>query len=369
MDLAVSRQGLIDNQVFEAAVNTTRMAMAVADPNLPDCPLVYVNPSFTTMTGYSLDEVVGRNCRFLQGPDTAPEAVAFIRNHLAAGEGFGHLEIYNYRKDGSGFWNALHISLVHDDAGKLLYLFASQIDISAAKEAARRQAQRVESMGALASGVAHEFNNLMTVVMGSVERAASDPSDDRLNLHLDRAGWAAKRAGQLSLELLSLAHRQASREQVSDLNAAVRSFEDALREAVNRNATIRLDLAPEPLLAKLDVTQLELVLLNLVRNASDAMTLEGEIVVSTSIMSSADAAAILNGRAGVSLSVADQGRGMPPEVQARATELFFTTKGAGKGTGVGLFLALEFVDHSGGKLTIESEVGQGTCVRLAFPQG
>ena len=141
-------QSLLDQHVFQVAVHETRMPMVLADPNLPDCPLVYVNPAFLDMTGYAAEEVLGRNCRFLQGPETDRDTVARIRQAIAAREVFQD-EIYNYRKDGSGFWNALHVSPVFDRQGKLLYHFGSQIDVSTQKEAARRQVQRMESMGAL----------------------------------------------------------------------------------------------------------------------------------------------------------------------------------------------------------------------------
>ena len=365
--IAASGQRLLDRRVFREAVQKTRMAMVLADPNLPDCPLVYVNPAFHDLTGYTAEEAVGRNCRFLQGPETDLGTTKRIRQALAAREVF-HEEIYNYRKDGAGFWNALHLSPVFDDDGRLLYYFGSQIDVSVQKEAARRQAQRIESMGALASGVAHEFNNLMTVVMGSVERAAERAADQRQARYLANANWAARRAGDLAAELLSLARRQSSAERIVNLNEVVQAFTGPLEQVAGQDMRIRLDLAPEAVLTRLDAGQLELVLLNLVRNAADAMAEGGEIVVATRVLAAAAAAASLNSKAAVELSVSDAGTGMTPEVVKRATELFFTTKATGNGTGLGLFLALEFVDHSGGKLTIDSEIGRGTTVKMDFPQ-
>jgi len=365
-ELSASARGLVERHVFETAVHKTRMVMALSDPNLPDCPLVYVNPSFTELTGYSYEESVGRNCRFLQGAETDPATVRRIRDRLAARQSFDE-EIYNYRKDGSGFWNALYVSPVLDDDGKLIYYFASQIDVTARREAARRQAQRMESMGALASGVAHEFNNLMTVVLGSVERATARAADDSQRRQLAHADWAAKRAGQLAGELLTLARRQSNEDQMLDLNQVVRDFADTLARVVPANVEVRFEFLPTPAPVRLDPGQLELVLLNLVRNAADAMPEGGRVEVATRLLSAPDAASALNGQGAVELVVADIGKGMPPEVVERATELFFTTKPAGKGTGLGLFLALQFVDRSAGKLLIESQVGHGTKLRLLFP--
>jgi len=366
-ELAASSRGLVHQHVFETAVHRTRMPMTLSDPNLPDCPLVYVNPAFIALTGYASEASIGRNCRFLQGPDTDAGAVQRIREavreHRAINE-----EIYNYRRDGSGFWNALYISPVFDDDGRLIYFFASQLDVTARREALRRQTQRMESMGALASGVAHEFNNLLTVVLGSLERAAVNAVDDNQKRNLERADWGAKRAGQLAGELLSLARRQANEERTMDLNQVLRNFEDTLAQIVPKGVSVSLDLAPTPVLAHVDSGQLELVLLNLVRNATDAMPDGGQVSLTTRVLSAPEAASALNGREAVELVVADTGQGMPPEVIERATELFFTTKAAGKGTGLGLFLALEFIDRSGGRLIIDSRLGHGTRMRLAFPK-
>ncbi|MFT8246140.1 PAS domain-containing protein [Roseomonas sp. BN140053] len=366
-EIAASGQGLQDLHVFRAAVQATRMPMVLADPNLADCPVVFANPAFCALTGYRPEEVLGRNCRFLQGPDTDPADVERIRRALAARESFDG-EVYNYRKDGTGFWNALHLSPVFDPQGRLVYVFASQIDISARKEAARRQAQRAESIGALASGVAHEFNNLMTVVVGTVERAADLAADERQASYLRRADQAARRAGRLAAELLALARRQSGGEQAVDLNALARGAEARLAAGSRPGVPLRLCLAAEALPVRLDAGQLELVLANLVRNATEAIAGEGSITLATRAVPAPEAAALLNGNEAVELSVTDTGAGMTPEVLARATELFFTTKGNGEGTGLGLFLALEFVDGAGGRLAISSTPGRGTTVRLVFPR-
>ncbi len=130
---------------------------------------------------------------------------------------------------------------------------------------------------------------------------------------------------------------------------------------------VSVDLAPTPALVSLDPGQVELVLLNLIRNAVDAMPAGGQVRVATRVLSAFEATSELQGREAIELVVEDMGAGMSPEVLERATELFFTTKGTGKGTGLGLFLALEFVDKSGGRLMIDSQVGEGTKVRLLFP--
>ena len=366
-ELEASNQGLVEKGIFEAAVHKTRMGMVLADPNLPDCPIVYVNPAFTELTGYDWEASVRRNCRFLQGPETDRTAVQRIRKAIE-GRTSIHEEIYNYRRDGTGFWNALYISPVYDDDGELIYFFASHIDVSARREAVRRQTQRLESMGALASGVAHEFNNLLTVVLGSLERASLRAVDEGQKRHLERASWGARRAGELAGELLSLSRRQSSKDRVVDLNQVLRSFEETLAQVVPPGVRLRLDLAPAPVLVRIDLGQLELVLLNLLRNSADAMPGGGDVCVSTRVLPTVEARSALDGDEAVELAVADNGEGMPSQVAERATELFFTTKASGKGTGLGLFLVLEFVDKSAGRLRIDSEAGQGTRVCMVFPR-
>ncbi|NAS62626.1 hybrid sensor histidine kinase/response regulator, partial [Pseudomonas syringae pv. actinidiae] len=148
--------------IFFAAVETTRMPMIVTDPNSPDNPIIFSNRAFLEMTGYAAEEILGTNCRFLQGPDTDPAVVRSIRDAIEERADIS-AEIINYRKDGSSFWNALFISPVYNDAGDLIYSFASQLDISRRKDAeeALRQAQKMEALGQLTGGIAHDFNNLL----------------------------------------------------------------------------------------------------------------------------------------------------------------------------------------------------------------
>ena len=224
----------------------------------------------------------------------------------------------------------------------------------------------MESMSALACGVAHEFNNLMTVVAGSVERALGRVSDDRQRQYLARADWASRRAGQLAAELLSLARRQTCNETAVDLNQVVRGLKGTLAQVAGDDVQLDFELTNESVPVRLDADQFELVLLNLVRNAVDATAGGGDILLATRALTGPEAAEILNSSAALEVSVTDTGTGMAPEVVARATELFFTTKAAGKGTGLGLFLALQFVDQAGGKLVIDSAVNRGTTIRMAL---
>ena len=357
---AVLGQGMTDPAAFRAAVQLTRMPMVLADPNLKDCPVVYCNDSFCEMTGYARAEILGRNCRFLQGPDTDREAVRRIAEALAQRRHV-HEDLYNYRKDGRGLWVALEISPVFDEDGSLRFFFGSQVDITRRREAELLQSRHIESIRALSMGVAHEFNNLMTVVTGSVAQAMKQAVDPRQHQRLERAAWAAQRAGEQASQLLDLAQRQNAEGGAVDLNLAVQRLKDSMLQLAGPDVRVALDLAAVPIVAKLDAGHFERVVLALVRNAAEAMPQGGTVTVSTS------ARGIPGDTATVQITVSDQGSGMPPEIAARATEAFFTTKGAHAATGLGLFLALGFAEQAGGRLAIESEPGGGTTVKLVLP--
>ncbi len=155
------------------AVEKTRMPMMVSDPRLPDDPIVMANQAFLDLIGYSAEEVIGRNCRFLQGPDTDPAAIALIRRQLAGGSDF-EIELLNYRKDGSNFWNALHVSPLRDDNGSIIYHFASQQDVTRTRQAAAIEAAEL----ALLREVDHRAKNALALVQGIVRLSRADNSAD-----------------------------------------------------------------------------------------------------------------------------------------------------------------------------------------------
>ena len=141
------------HDIFFAAVETTRMPMIVTDPHQADNPIVFVNRAFERMTAYTRDELIGTNCRFLQGPETDRDSVAEIRSAIAERREYA-TEILNYRKDGSSFWNALFVSPVFNRSGDLVYFFGSQLDVSRRRDAEEslHQAQKMESLGQLTGG-------------------------------------------------------------------------------------------------------------------------------------------------------------------------------------------------------------------------
>ncbi|MGF7211356.1 PAS domain S-box-containing protein [Skermanella aerolata] len=371
----ISQAGLDQRgNVFFAAIEMTRMPMILTDPNLPDNPIVFANRAFQDLTGYEEAEIVGRNCRFLQGANTDRETVGEIRATVAARSAL-QTEILNYKRDGTPFWNALYLGPVFDREGKLLYFFASQLDITKRRtsEAAFRQAQKMEAIGQLTAGLAHDFNNLLQVITGNLELLEPQVRDEKSRRLVETASLAAERGSRLTRQLLAFARKTRLEPKAINLNSLIIEFGDMLNSTVGGSVDLRFNLKPRTPLCFIDPVHLEMALLNVVINARDAMPKGGTVTITTEplqIGGDADAPAHhLPPGDYASLSVTDQGNGMPAHVAARATEPFFTTKEVGKGTGLGLAMVHGFVQQSMGKLEIDSELGSGTTVRMLFPAG
>ncbi len=355
--------------VFFAAVEMTRMPMILTDPRRPDNPIVFANKAFLDLTGYEEAEVVGRNCRFLQGARTDQEHVRQLRNAVAAHQPIS-LEILNYKRDGTPFWNAVFIGPVHNTDGELLYFFASQLDVSRRRESEEglHQAQKMEAVGQLTAGLAHDFNNLLMAITGNVERVLARLESPDLKRRLEAAQVAADRAAHLTRQLLAFARKTALDPRPVDLSEAVAGFADILDTTVGSAVELQLSLRRKLPACLVDQTHLETALLNAVANARDAMPEGGTVTISTGRLHlDGDAARELPSGDYVVLEVRDEGLGMPPAVAARAVEPFFTTKGSGKGTGLGLAMVHGFLQQSHGRLEINSEVGRGTTVRMILP--
>ena len=188
--------GHVSEDPFAAAFKATRMPMIVTDPSQPDNPIIFCNDAFRKLTGYSDDEIIGRNCRFLQGSETDRETVAKIRDSIVAGRDVA-VDILNYRKDGSTFWNAVFISPVRDEAGSIIYFFASQVDFTTVKSreadlaAARHEAEgevakhtanlraALEARTLLVHEVDHRVKNNLLTMASIVKMQARIATDDR----------------------------------------------------------------------------------------------------------------------------------------------------------------------------------------------
>ncbi|MGU3536476.1 hybrid sensor histidine kinase/response regulator [Methylobacterium sp. A54F] len=367
----------VHHDIFFAAVETTRMPMIVTDPHQPDNPIIFVNRAFERMTGYTRQELIGTNCRFLQGPETDRDTVSDVRAAIADHREFS-TEILNYRKDGSSFWNALFVSPVFNRQGDLVYFFGSQLDVSRRRDAEEslHQAQKMESLGQLTGGIAHDFNNLLQVISGhnEVMLALIDHPDIDVG-RLRRAGEAVRdaseRAAKLTHQLLAFSRKQRLEGRLLNLNGLVENMGEMAARTLGDHVTLKQALAADLWNTRIDPTQAEVALLNVLINARDAMPDGGTVTVKTEnlLVEDEDTALYKSVSPGayVVVSVTDTGCGMPPEILSRVMEPFFTTKEEGRGTGLGLAMVYGFAKQSGGSVKIYSEVGHGTCVRLIFP--
>jgi len=378
---SVSDIGNHRSDIFFAAVETTRMPMIVTDPHQHDNPIVFANRAFLEMTGYSADEIIGHNCRFLQGPETDRETVDAVRESIAERRDFA-TEILNYRKDGSSFWNALFTSPVFDDRGELVYFFGSQLDVSRRRDAedALRQAQKMEALGQLTGGIAHDFNNLLQVMSGHLELItllASRPQveQDKLLRSAGHARDAVDKAATLTQQLLAFSRKQKLQGRVLNLNSLVSGMTELAGRTLGGDIVLEQRLDPALWNCRIDATQAEVALLNVLINARDALLgrSERQVVIRTSNVEigANDAASSLHGQLAAgryaSVAITDTGAGIPAEIVDRVMDPFFTTKEEGKGTGLGLSMVYGFVKQSGGVVQLYSEPGQGTTVRLYFP--
>ncbi len=238
-------------------------------------------------------------------------------------------------------------------------------------EAALRQAQRIEAIGQLTGGVAHDFNNLLTVLIGNIDLIARGASLDRaMAQRLSAMRAAAERGAMLTGHLLAFARRQPLSPRAVDVNASVSGMLGLLQSALGPRVQIKTGLEPGLRPAMVDPTQFELVILNLVINARDAMPKGGVVTVETAESRRGPPLRSEEPAEGdyVAVSVRDVGVGMTPEVQARAFEPFFTTKGPGAGSGLGLSQVFGTARQSGGDVRIDSAPDQGTTVTVYFPR-
>ncbi len=372
-DEAALRRLASQNAQFAAAIAAMASGVLITDSAAPDNPIIFANQAFTDITGYAPDEVTGRNCRFLQGPQTDRADVAALRAAVAERRPV-HLTLRNYRKTGEPFWNRLTISPIREGDALARFFVGIVDDVSERVEAEERlrQAQKMEAVGQLTGGIAHDFNNLLTVVLGSTDLLIDGLESNAPLLEIARSvRLAAQRGGELTSRLLAFARQQPLHAVAVDINALAGRCADLMRIAVGEHIDIVLDLAPDLPHVAADPNQLESALLNLAVNSRDAMSGGGRIVVKTTVRALAaddltDAPDARPGRF-VAISVADTGAGMPASVLKKVFEPFFTTKDVGKGTGLGLSMVHGFIHQSGGHVAIESAVARGTTVTLYLP--
>ena len=335
--------------------------------------IVYTNPAFEKITGYTRAEALDKNPRILK---SGKHDIAFYREMWATikrGEAW-HGRMINKRKDGSQFEEDATISPVRDASGKVVNYVAVKRDVTreVQLEAQFRQSQKMEAFGLLAGGVAHDFNNLMSVVMGYSDIWLMKlPLDAPIRGPLKAIRTAGERAADLTKQLLAFSRQTILEPKILDLNTVVREMEKMLKRLIGEDIHFTSILNPAIPRIRIDPGQLGQVFMNLCVNARDAMPRGGSLTIETRTTDFDET--YVNEHPGakhgrqVVLAVSDTGTGMPPEIVARIFEPFFTTKEVGKGTGLGLAVVYGVVTQSGGFIQVGSKVDVGTTFTLYFP--
>jgi len=340
------------------------------------------NSGARRIKGYTADEIIGSHFSRFYLPEDAAAGLPQRGLDAAAKDGRFEAEGWRVRKDGTRFWAHVVIDAIREDDGTLAGFAKITRDITERMESNRLledarkalfQSQKMEAIGKLTGGVAHDFNNVLQVLRGNLELLDKRHAGDVWTRErLDKALDAVERGAKLASQLLAFGRQQPLQPVVINLAPAIRGMDDLLRRALGETIEMETVVAGGLWNTLVDIHQLENVILNLAINARDAMPDGGKLTMelANAMLDDQYVTGVPDVPAGqyVMLAVTDTGTGMPPEVVEQAFEPFFTTKAEGQGTGLGLSTAYGFVRQSGGHARIYSEVGYGTTIRIYLPR-
>lgn len=369
----------------EALRKTTTFLDAVIE-NLPgmlfvkdakDHRFLLFNRAGEELLGYDRDELIGKNDHDFFPKEQADQFIARDKEMLAAGKPtITPEEPVTTRHQGIRLLRTIKVP-VRDQDGTPRFLLGFSEDITERKaiEQQLHQVLKIEAVGQLTGGISHDFNNLLTVIISSADLLEErwregDPIERKLIGNILAAGH---QGAELTKRLLAFARRQPLQPRAVNITEFVVNLRPLLQRTLGEHINIGMELVEGLWNAEVDPNQVEAAVLNLAINARDAMPQGGHLMIETANITLDKAQAdrfgeVLPGSY-VTLSVSDDGSGMAPEVLTQAIEPFFTTKGVGKGTGLGLSMVYGFAKQSRGHMTIYSEVGHGTTVRLYLPRG
>ena len=337
--------------------------------------ILLFNPACERLFGYRADEVFHENVKMLMPLAYSLQHDDCIRNFLQTGErkiiGIGR-EVTGLRKDGSTFPMDLSVGEAEQDGESIFVGIIHDLTARKHTEEQLRQAQKMEAVGQLSGGIAHDFNNLLTVIVGNAEHLGEElKSRQDLRQVANDICQAAERGAELAQRLLAFSRRQLLQPVAIDCHDLLGSMQKLLTRTLRENIEIRIAFDAAAVLAFADRAQLESAVLNLALNAQDAMPEGGHLTLGAGVASLDDHYQSLHPEIGPGeyavIAVTDGGEGMTAEVAAHAFEPFYTTKEVGKGSGLGLSMVFGFVKQSNGHVSIYSEPGLGTTVRIYLP--
>lgn len=340
-----------------------------------DGVIVYVNPAFEHISGYTQAEVVGQTPRLLKGGQQSFELYQELWAMISAGEVWRGRFI-NKNRDGELYIEDATISPVRNESGTIVNYVSVQRDVSRELqlEEQYRQAQKMEAVGRLAGGVAHDFNNMLVIINGYCEILLRRHlnNNDTIRKFVEEIHQAGERAAGLTRQLLAFSRKQLLQPEIIDLNEIIIELEKMLLRLIGEDIELITQLRPGLGQIKADPGQIEQIVMNLVINARDAMPNGGILIIETANVELDETYtrqhADVTPGPHVMLAVSDNGVGMDAATQAHIFEPFFTTKGMGQGTGLGLATVFGIVKQSGGDIWVYSEPGQGTAFKIYLPR-
>ncbi len=341
----------------------------------PEGRFLDVNPAYARMHGYeSAHELIASITDIGRQLFVHPEDRLRFKEILEEQGFIKGNETERLRKDGSKIWVSSNAHVVRDPEGKILYYEGTVEDITARKhlESKLLQAKKLEAIGKLAGGVAHDFNNILTAIIGYANMLRMKMDDgDQSKVYVKQILASSEKAANLTQSLLAFSRKQVIELKPVKINTIINGIEKILQRLLTEDIDIRIALCPEDTTVMADSTQIDQVLLNLVTNARDAMPNGGQIVIETGITTLDGKFMKFHGYGNpgkyLLLSVSDTGVGMDEKTKEKIFEPFFTTKETGKGTGLGLSIVYGIVKQHNGYINVYAEPGKGTTFRIYIP--
>jgi two-component system cell cycle sensor histidine kinase/response regulator CckA len=359
-----------EEQILEQASLLDKAYDAIAVRDLKN-RFIYWNKGAERLYGWTAEEAIGKNAFELLYKRESPQLIEVQKSVIEKGEWSG--ELHEVTKDGREVIVESRWTLVHDSEGEPKSILVINTDITEKKkfESQLLRAQRMESIGTLAGGIAHDLNNLMTPMMLSLQMLKGKYTDEQSQRLLTILEKNSQRGADLIKQVLSFARGVEGERKPLQVTHIISEIEKVAKETFPRNIEIRTDMHKDLWTIAGDTTQLHQVLMNLCVNARDAMSEGGILSISAENIFVDENYARMYAEAKVgsyvAIAVSDTGTGIPPEILDRIFEPFFTTKKLGKGTGLGLSSALAIVKSHGGFVNVYSEVGNGTKFKVYLP--
>lgn len=376
-DEAVGFQGIIRDyterykkeeklRLLQKAVDCSTGIVMITDVN---GRIEHVNPVFEKITGYSESEVIGKNARILSSGEN--DFIFFKNFWMALNKGLPwNGEFINKKKNGDLFNLKCNVSPVFSKDGMIKHFMSVGVDTTKEKALEKQvsQAAKMETVGRLAGGIAHDFNNLLTIINGYADMLIDFSEDEAIKEDLMEIKNAGEKAAALTRQILAFSRKNKSKPELIDVNKAISDFQKMLVRLTGENIDFIFNFYKEPVFIKIDPSQLEQIILNLVVNARDAMRKGGSLSLGIDLeyLDGSKQITEKNFVSGdyVIIKIKDSGVGIPKEIIDKIFEPFFTTKKEGEGTGLGLSTVYGIVKQNNGLIKIESEVGLGTTILI-----